>query len=143
MVECRRQGGISLHRDPESSDVGFQRQLWEVAGRRSFLNALRLRAVCTWSEDAVGHRLDLGQEGGELQLLLTGDDCSFICYSFLKIFIFTLFYFTIFLVATFSGSIVPVRYITILAECFPKVCPVLLFKRHNVRLRADTKRDII
>ena len=95
MVECRREGGISLHRDPESSDVGVQGQVWEVAGRCSFLNMLHLRGVCTWSEDVVGHRLDLGREGGELQLLLMGDICFFICYS---------------LVAIFSGSTVPFRY---------------------------------
>ena len=95
MVECRREGGIGLHRDPESSDVGVKGKVWEVAGRHSFLNVLRLRGVCTWSEDVVGHRLDLGWEVGELQFLLTGDVCFFICYS---------------LVATFSGSTVPFRY---------------------------------
>lgn len=95
MVECRREGGTGLHRDPESSDVGVRGQVREVAGRHSFLNVLHLRGVCTWSEDVVGHRLDLGREGGELQLLLMGDVCFFICYS---------------LVATFLGSTVPFRY---------------------------------
>ena len=75
--------------------MGVRGQVWEVAGRPSFLNVLHLRGVCTWSEDAVGHRLDLGRERVELQLPLTGDVCSYICYS---------------LVATFSGSTVPFRY---------------------------------
>lgn len=71
--------------------MGVWGQVWEGAGRPSFLNVLHLRGGSIWSEDAVG----LGREGVELQLLLTGDVCSYICYS---------------LVATFSGSTVPFRY---------------------------------